>query len=163
VRLVGQFRDSGLADKVQFMSVFTTDETTLPAQKDAAEGFIAAGNWAPDFEGEASKAFVAAFQEKFGYVPGGYAMQAYDAAMLIDSAVSAVDGDLSDKAAVQAALEAADFTSLRGDFSFYSNHYPVQDFYQLSVAKREDGQWATAMGELVIKDYADNLAEECSM
>lgn len=163
VRLVGQFRDSGLADKVQFMSVFTTDETTLPAQKDAAEGFIAAGNWAPDFEGEASKAFVAAFQEKFGYVPGGYAMQAYDAAMLIDSAVSAVDGDLSDKAAVQAALEAADFTSLRGDFSFNSNHYPVQDFYQLSVAKREDGQWATAMGELVIKDYADNLAEECSM
>ena len=90
-------------------------------------------------------------------------MQAYDAAMLIDSAVRKVGGDLSDKAAVQAALEEADFTSLRGDFSFNSNHYPVQDFYQLSVAQREDGQWATAMGELVMDDYADTMAEECSM
>jgi branched-chain amino acid transport system substrate-binding protein len=163
VRLVRQFRDSGLADTVQFMSVFTTDETTLPAQKEAAEGFLAAGNWAPDFENEASQAFVAAFEEKYGYVPGGYAMQAYDAAMLIDSAISAVGGDLSDDDAVREALKAANFTSLRGDFAFNKNHFPVQDFYQLSVEKREDGNWATSMGEKIFEDYADSFAEECSM
>lgn len=163
VRFVRQFRDSGLADKVQFMSVFTTDETTLPAQKEAAEGFLAAGNWAPDTATDASKAFVAAFEAKYGYVPGGYAMQAYDAAMLINSAVEAVGGDLSDKDAVRAALEAADFTSLRGDFSFNTNHYPVQDFYQLSVAEREDGAWVTSVGEKIFDDYGDSFAEECSM
>ncbi len=163
VRFVRQFRDAGLADRIQFMSVFTTDETTLPAQKDAAEGFIAAGNWAPDAENEASQAFVAAFEEKYGYVPGGYAMQAYDAAMLIDSAVAAVGGDLSDKDAVRAALEAADFTSLRGDFTFNTNHYPKQDFYQLSVKQREDGAWITSMGDLVFENYGDSFAEECSM
>ncbi|KZY42691.1 ABC transporter substrate-binding protein [Roseovarius sp. HI0049] len=163
VRFVRQFRDAGLADRVQFMSVFTTDETTLPAQKEAAEGFIAAGNWAPDAENEASQSFVAAFEEKYGYVPGGYAMQAYDAAMLIDSAVAAVEGDLSDKDAVRAALEAADFTSLRGDFAFNTNHYPTQNFYQLDVEQREDGQWATAMGDLVFENYGDSFAEECSM
>lgn len=163
VRFVRQFRDAGLADKVQFMSVFTTDETTLPAQKEAAEGFIAAGNWAPDADNEASQKFVAAFEEKYGYVPGGYAMQAYDAAMLIDSAVAAVGGDLSDKDAVRAAMEKADFTSLRGDFAFNSNHYPTQNFYQLSVEQREDGNWATATGELVFENYGDSFAEECSM
>ncbi|MEQ9257819.1 MAG: ABC transporter substrate-binding protein [Roseovarius sp.] len=163
VRFVRQFRDSGLADKIQFMSVFTTDETTLPAQKEAAQGFIAAGNWAPDAENEASQAFVAAFEEKYGYVPGGYAMQAYDAAMLIDSAVAAVGGDLSDKDAVRAALKAADFTSLRGDFTFNNNHYPMQDFFQLSVVEREDGNWATSMGELVFENYGDSFASECSM
>lgn len=163
VRFVRQFRDAGLADKVQFMSVFTTDETTLPAQKEAAEGFIAAGNWAPDADNEASQKFVAAFEEKYGYVPGGYAMQAYDAAMLIDSAVAAVGGDLSDKDAVRAAMEKADFTSLRGDFAFNTNHYPTQNFYQLSVEQREDGNWATATGELVFENYGDSFAEECSM
>jgi branched-chain amino acid transport system substrate-binding protein len=163
VRFVRQFRDAGLADRIQFMSVFTTDETTLPAQQDAAEGFIAAGNWAPDTPTEANAAFVAAFEEKYGYVPGGYAAQAYDAAMLIDSAVRSVGGDLSDKDAVRAALEAADFTSLRGDFSFNTNHYPVQDFYQLSVVQREDGKWATSQGEKVFDNYGDSFAEECSM
>lgn len=163
VRFVRQFRDAGLADRIQFMSVFTTDETTLPAQKEAAQGFIAAGNWAPDAANEASQAFVAAFEEKYGYVPGGYAMQAYDAAMLINSAVEAVGGDMSDKDAVRAALEAADFTSLRGDFSFNSNHYPMQDFYQLAVQEREDGKWATSIGAKVFEDYGDSFAEECSM
>ena len=163
VRFVRQFDDAGLSDRMQFMSVFTTDETTLPAQQDAAEGFIAAGNWAPDMDTERSMAFVEAFEAEYGYVPGGYAMQAYDAALLIDSAVAAVGGDLSDKEALGAALEAADFDSLRGDFSFNANHYPVQDFYQLSVAQREDGAWVTAMGERVFDNYADSFAEECSM
>jgi branched-chain amino acid transport system substrate-binding protein len=163
VRFVRQFDDAGLSDRMQFMSVFTTDETTLPAQQDAAEGFLAAGNWAPDMDTEASRAFVAAFEEKYGYVPGGYAMQAYDAAMLIDGAVAATGGDLSDKDALRAALEAAEFESLRGDFSFNTNHYPVQDFYQLNVAQRDDGAWVTSMGEQVFDDYADSFADECRM
>ncbi len=163
VRFVRQFRDAGLAERIQFMSVFTTDETTLPAQKDAARGFLAAGNWAPDHPGEPSRAFVARFEEKYGYVPGGYAMQAYDAAMLIDSAVRAVGGDLSDKTALQAALEAADFNSLRGNFSFNTNHYPIQNFYQLSVRQREDGKWITSMGELIFENYGDSFAAECQM
>ncbi|MEM9031523.1 MAG: ABC transporter substrate-binding protein [Pseudomonadota bacterium] len=163
VRFVRQFRDAGLADRMQFMSVFTTDETTLPAQKEAAEGFLAAGNWAPDADGETSEAFVSAFETKYGYVPGGYAMQAYDAAMLINSAVNAVGGDLSDKDAVRAALRAADFQSLRGTFSFNANHYPVQSFYQLSVIEREDGNWATSKGTLIFENYEDSFAAECSM
>lgn len=163
VRFVRQFDDAGLSDRMQFMSVFTTDETTLPAQQDAAEGFLAAGNWAPDMDGAASQAFVAAFEDAYGYVPGGYAMQAYDAAMLIDSAVAAVGGDLDDKDAVRAAIRAAEFESLRGDFAFSNNHYPVQDFYQLSVAQRDDGAWVTAMGDLVFDDYADSFAAECRM
>jgi len=48
-------------------------------------------------------------------------MQAYDAALLIDSAVKAVKGDLSNKDAIATALKKADFTSLRGPFKFNSN------------------------------------------
>ena len=55
-------------------------------------------------------------------------MQAYDAALLIDSASKATGGKLADKDALRAALAKADFKSLRGSFKFGINHYPVQDF-----------------------------------
>ena len=162
VRLVNQFANAGLAESVKFMSVFTTDETTLPGQKDAAVGFLAAGSWAPDLPGDANAAFVAAFEEKYGYIPGSYAMQAYDTASLIDGAVAAVE-DLSNKDAVRAALKAADFESLRGDFAFNDNHYPVQDFHMLNVVKREDGQFHTSFVRTVAEDYADSFHQDCKM
>jgi branched-chain amino acid transport system substrate-binding protein len=163
VRLVNQFANAGLSDSMKFMSVFTTDETTLPGQKDAAVGFLSAGSWAPDLDNEANTAFVTAFEAKYGYIPGSYAMQAYDTASLIDSAVAKTGGDLSDKDAVRAALKAADFTSLRGDFSFSNNHYPVQDFHMLTVVKRDDGQFHTSFVRTVVEDYADSFHEECKM
>ncbi len=163
VRLVKQFREAGLADSMDFMSAFTTDETTLPGQQDAALDFYAAGSWAPDLDNEANKAFVSAFEEAYGYVPGSYAAQAYDAALLIDSAVEAVGGDLSDKDAVREAMKAADFDSVRGEFSFNNNQYPVQDFYLLKVVKRDDGKFATSIDRKVFEDYPDGYAGECRM
>ncbi len=163
VRLVNQFADAGLSDAMEFISVFTTDETTLPGQKDAALGFYAAGNWAPDLDEDGSQAFVEAFEAEYGYIPGSYAMQSYDAAILIDSAVAALGGDLEDKAALQAALEAAEFDSLRGDFAFGPNHYPVQDFYLLGMVKRDDGAYHTSILRKVLDDYADGYSADCQM
>ena len=88
-------------------------------------------------------------------------MQAYDTAMLIDSAVKAVKGDLSNKEAVSAALKKADFTSLRGSFKFNSNGYPIQNFYLTKVAKRPDGKFQTEIVEKVFSDYGDRYAKDC--
>ena len=163
VRLIKQFRAAGLADSIDVLSTFTTDETTLPGQQDAALDFYSAGAWAPDLDNEANKKFVSAFEEKYGYVPGSYAAHAYDTALLIDSAVKAVGGDVSDKDAVREALRKADFPSVRGKFSFGPNHYPVQDFYLTKVVKRDDGKYATAIDRAVQPDYADGYAAECKM
>jgi branched-chain amino acid transport system substrate-binding protein len=162
VNLVKQYRQAGLAT-IPFLSAFTVDETTLPAQQDAALGFFGGANWAPNYDNPQSKAFVAAYEKKYGSVPGTYAMQAYDAAMLIDSAVKAVGGKLSDPGALQAALAKADFTSLRGEFKFGNNHFPVQDFYLVKVAKRTDGKYQTEISEKVFDDYQDTYAKECEM
>jgi len=163
VRFVKQFRAAGLGDKMAFLSAFTVDETTLPAQKDDAIGFFGAGNWAPNLDTPGNAEFVAAFEAKYGYVPGTYAMQAYDTAMLLDSAIAKVGGDLSDKDAVRDAIRAADFTSLRGDFKFNKNHYPIQDFYLLKVAKRADGKFQTEIEQKVFDDQGDSYASECGM
>src|SRR5262249_736118 len=126
VNFVKQFRQSGLADKITFLSAFTVDEATLPAQQDAALGFFAGGNWAPNLDTAQNKAFVAAYEKEYGAVPASYAFQSYDAALLIDSAVTALKGSVSDRDALRAALMKANFTSLRGGFKFNTNHYPIQ-------------------------------------
>jgi branched-chain amino acid transport system substrate-binding protein len=161
VSLVKQYSQAGLADKIPVLSAFTVDESTLPAQQDAAVGMFGGADWAPDLNNAQSKKFVAAYEATYSSVPGSYAMQGYDAALLIDSAVKGVKGDLANKDAVAAALKKADFTSLRGNFKFNVNGYPIQDFYLTKVAKRADGKFQTEIVQKVFENYGDRYAKEC--
>ncbi|MFB6420315.1 MULTISPECIES: ABC transporter substrate-binding protein [Bradyrhizobium] len=161
VNLVKQYRQAGLADSIPVLSAFTVDESTLPAQQDAAVGMFGGANWAPNLDNPQNKKFVASYEAAYNVVPGTYAFQAYDAAMLIDSAVKAVKGDLSNKDAVRAALKKADFTSLRGAFKFNTNGYPIQDFYLTKVAKRPDGKFQTEIVQKVFENYGDRYAKDC--
>jgi len=163
VNFVKQFRQAGLADKIPVLSAFTVDESTLPAQQDAALGFFGGANWAPNLDNPQNKAFVAAYEKEHGAVPGTYAFQSYDAAQLIDSAVRAVKGNLADKDALRAALQKADFKSLRGGFKFNTNHYPIQNFYLVKVAKRPDGKFQTEIAQRVFENYGDPHAKDCPM
>jgi branched-chain amino acid transport system substrate-binding protein len=162
VGLVKQFKQAGLADKIPVLSAFTVDESTLPAQQDAAVGMFGGADWAPDLDNPQSKKFVAGYEAAYNSVPGTYAMQGYDAAQLINSAVKAVKGDLSNKEAVIAALKKADFTSLRGGFKFNTNGYPIQDFYLTKVAKRPDGKFQTEIVQKVFSNYGDRYAKDCT-
>src|SRR4051794_41905248 len=45
VGLVKQYRQAGLADRIPVLSAFTVDESTLPAQQDAAVGMFGGANW----------------------------------------------------------------------------------------------------------------------
>src|SRR3954465_12568782 len=161
VNLVKQYKQAGLADRIPVLWAFTVDESTLPAQQDAAVGMFGGANWAPNLDNPQNKKFVAAYEAAYNVVPGTYAFQAYDAAMLIDSAIKGVKGDLSNKDAVGAALKKADFTSLRGAFKFNTNGYPIQDFYLTKVAKRPDGQFQTEVVQKVFENYGDRYAKDC--
>jgi branched-chain amino acid transport system substrate-binding protein len=161
VNLVKQYKQAGLTDAIPVLSAFTVDESTLPAQQDAAVGMFGGANWAPNLDNPQNKKFVAAYEAAYNSVPGTYAFQAYDAAMLIDSAVKGVKGDLSNKDAVAAALKKADFTSLRGAFKFNANGYPIQDFYLTKVAKRPDGKFQTEIVQKVFENYGDRYAKDC--
>lgn len=163
VNFVKQFRQAGLADKVKFLSAFTVDESTLPAQQDAAIGFFGGSNWAPNLDNPQNKAFVAAYEKEYGAVPATYAFQAYDTARLIDSALNQTKGDTANKDALRAALLKADFKSLRGAFKFNTNHYPIQDFYHVKVVKRPDGKFETEIVEKVFSNYGDSYVKDCPM
>src|SRR6266700_1491344 len=163
VNFVKQFRQAGLAATATFLSAFTVDESTLPAQQDAALGFFGGANWAPDLDNLQNKAFVAAYEKEYNQVPASYAFQAYDAVSLIDSGLKATKGDTASKDALRAALAKASFTSLRGAFKFNTNHYPIQDFYLVKVAKRPDGKFETEIVQKVFANYSDPYAKDCQM
>jgi branched-chain amino acid transport system substrate-binding protein len=163
VNFVKQFRQAGLADKMKFLSAFTVDESTLPAQKEAALGFFGGANWAPDLNNPQNKKFVAGYEKEYGgAIPATYAFQSYDAALLIDGALKATKGNTTDKNALRAALAKAPFTSLRGAFKFNTNHYPIQDFYQVKVVKVGD-KFATSIDKKVFTNYSDPHAKDCKM
>jgi branched-chain amino acid transport system substrate-binding protein len=161
VNLVKQFQQAGLNGKIPFLSAFTVDEATLPAQREAAIGMLGAMTWAPDANNAQNKKFVSGYEAAYGSVPASYAFQAYDAAMLIDSAIREVKGDLSKKDALRAALQKADFQSVRGSFKFGQNGYPVQSFYMVRAAKRQDGKFQTEIAHKVFDQHQDTYAKDC--
>lgn len=163
VTLVRQFNQSGMAESLPFLSVWTVDETTLPATQEAAAGLYSASQWAPDLDVKANREFVSSFEAKYGYTPSAFASQAYDAALLIDSAVAAVEHDLTDKQALRRALRTADFSSTRGSFRYNANHFPIQDYYLVQAVRRSDGSYATAIRGKIFEDHADRKSAECPM
>jgi len=161
VSLVKQFRQSGLAETIPFLSAFTVDESTLPAQQDAAVGLYGGMTWAPNADNAANKAFAPAFEAAYGYVPASYAMQGFDAGQLIDAALTTTGGDTADKDRLRAAIRGAEIASPRGAFRLNTNGYPIQDFYLVQVAKRADGKFGTEIRQKVFTRYADNFAKDC--
>jgi len=163
INLLNTYIQARLRGKIPIVSTFTADEATLPVLKDNAVDVYGVLTWAPNMDNPANKKFVSEYESAYNAVPASYAMQAYDAAMLINSAVSAVNGNLADQNAVRAALKKAAFTSVRGPFKFNINGYPIEDFYLTKVAKRADGKYETQIIEKIYSNHADGYAKDCKL
>jgi branched-chain amino acid transport system substrate-binding protein len=163
VNFVRQYKQAGLMGKVPLLSTSTTDGSTLPAQKDDALGVISGTFWGPDFNNPANRKFVDDFEKKYGRIPSQYAAQSYDAALLLDSAIAKVKGNVADKKAFQAALKAADFKSVRGNFKFNTNGFPIQDQHIFEVAKDAKGRVSLKTIGTPLKDHKDAYYTQCKL
>ena len=163
IQFVKQYAQAGMREKIPLYSAFTVDETTLPAIGDAADGNYEVGFWSPDLDNPRNEEFVGAFRQKYNYWPSFYAAQSFDAIAMIDRAVAAVKGDLADKKGMIAALEKADFPSVRGKFKYNTNHFPIENFYLLRIKKDSDGSYVRKIEKVVFADHADAYAGECKM
>ena len=136
IAFLKQWAASGLADKIKLYTVFSVDYMTLKPHGDAAVGTFHTNFWDPHSKNPVNQKFVADFKKKYGYMPSHFAAQAYDAPLLIDSAIRAVNGNLSDKDGIRNAMRKANFKSLRGAFKYNTNHMPIQDFYRRRSGQR---------------------------
>ena len=163
VNFIRQYKQAGLAGKIPLLSTSTADGSTLPAQKDDALGVISGTFWGPDFNNPVSKKFVEDFEKKHNRIPSQYAAQSYDAALLLDSAIGKVKGNVGDKKAFMAALKAADFKSLRGGFKFGNNNFPIQDMYVFEVAKDAKGRVNLKTVDAPLKNHQDAYHAQCTL
>lgn len=163
INFVKQYTQAGLSEDIPLYSAFTLDGVTLPAIGEEALGLFTSAFWTPDIDNAANETFVADFIAEYGYEPSAFSAQSYDAARLIDSAVRAVGGNLEDKDALRAAFLAADFDSVRGEFAFNTNQFPIQDFHMAEVVTGANGSLTLAQRELVFTAHEDAYVAECSM
>jgi branched-chain amino acid transport system substrate-binding protein len=162
VQFLTQYAQAGLKGTIPLYTAFTIDELSLPLQKDLALGVPGAQQWVNDLPNDANKKFVSDYRKKYNSRPSFYGAQSYDAAMLINSAVVATKGNLSDKNAVRKALEKADFKSVRGGFKFGPNHVPIQNFYLQDVVK-DGNEFVLKTTATIVKDFQDAHHSKCKM
>ena len=139
---------------------FSFDQNILQAVGDAALGVKNTSTWSKDLDNQANKDFVAAYQAEYNRLPSIYAAQGYDTANLLISAMSTAA--VTDQDAFRKALEAADFKSVRGKFSFGPNHHPIQDIYVREVIKEGD-IYTNKIVDTALTDRADAYAADCKM
>ena len=164
---IKQYTQAGLQESLPLYTVFTVDALSLPKLQEAGlDGVMGSENtqfWGPDLDNEVNNKFVEDFKSKYGSYPSFYAAQAYDSINLIAAALEATGGDTSDTGALRAAMEKAEFDSVRGPFTYGNNHMPIQNFYSRKVVEDADGNWTTTVSEVVLENHQDPFAGECKL
>lgn len=164
INFIKQFMGSGLSKQIGlFAPGFSADEDVISAVGAPIIGTFNSSHWAHDMENAANKRFVAEFQQTYGRLPSLYASQGYDAARLISRAVQDVKGRTEDKDALREALRAARFESVRGDFRFNTNHFPIQDYYLREVVRDDQGRITNRLVGKVLHNHPDAYVADCTM
>jgi branched-chain amino acid transport system substrate-binding protein len=163
VQFLTQYAQSGLKGQIPLYTAFTIDAITLPLQKDLALGVPGAQQWVNDLQNETNKKYVADFRAKHNNYPSFYGSQSYDAANFVNSAVVAVNGDLSKKDAMRAEMRKANYASVRGPYKYGNNHFPIQNFYLQEAVKDAQGNFTLKTVTTIVKDSQDNFHTKCPM
>jgi branched-chain amino acid transport system substrate-binding protein len=163
VQFLTQYAQSGLKGQIPLYTAFTVDAITLPLQKDLALGVPGAQEWVNDLPNDANKKFVADFRSKHKNYPSFYGAQSYDAANFVNSAVVAVNGDLTKKDAMRAEMRKANYASVRGPYKYGNNHFPIQNFYLQDVVKDAEGNLTLKTVATIVKDSQDQFHDKCPM
>lgn len=115
---------------------FLTDESILDAEGAAADGIYTSLNYAADLDNPTNRAFSTAFTKAYSGSPRLLNVTAYDAAAVIDAAVTAA-GPKATAAQINEQIgKLGQIDSPRGAWRWSKDHSPVQTYY-LRVVKND--------------------------
>jgi branched-chain amino acid transport system substrate-binding protein len=163
---IKQFVAAGLNKQTRLLLPgFGADQDIIRGVGDAMLGLQDTAHWAMNLDNAANKRFVAEFEKEYKRLPTGYAAQAYDTALLIDAAIKTVSGKIEDKDAVLKAVKAAKFESVRGEFKFNTNQYPIQNYYLREVQKDSQGRLVNNVvsNTPVMVNRGDAYVQDCPL
>jgi branched-chain amino acid transport system substrate-binding protein len=163
VQFMSQYVQAGMKQQVPLYTGFMIDARSLSQLKELALGVPSAMHWVIDLPNEANKKFVAGFRAKYQRDPAFYAAEAYDAALLIASAVAVVQGDVSKKDAMRAEMRKANYASVRGPYKYGNNHFPIQNFYLQEAIAAPDGHFTLKTIATALTAHQDRYHDRCPM
>jgi branched-chain amino acid transport system substrate-binding protein len=137
-KFIKDYAAAGLRKTIPlFGSGFLTDGV-LDAVDGAAEGLETTLHYADGLDNKRDKQFRAAYAKAYKNEPDVYAVQGYDAALLLGTGLDAVKGDLGKHKELIGAMEKAKIDSPRGVWTMSKAHNPIQDIYLRKVVGREN-------------------------
>jgi branched-chain amino acid transport system substrate-binding protein len=149
INFVRQYNDFGLAGRIPLYGPgFLTEGPVLTALGAAAEGLVNVLNYSSELDTPTNRAFVEAYEAAYEATPTSYAVQAYDAAAVLDAALAEIDGGVSGPALVDALPEVGEIDSPRGTWRFHHRRNPDQHFYLRQVRREGDGFVNAVTGDL---------------
>jgi branched-chain amino acid transport system substrate-binding protein len=164
INFIKQFVAAGLSKDIQLVvPLWGSDQDIIRAVGEPMLGLFSLGHWTIDLDNAANRKFVAEFEKEYKRLPTGYAASGYDTAVLLDSAIRKVKGKIEDKEALRKAIKAAEFQSVRGEFKFNANQFPVQDYYLQVVGKTADGKIAHKTMGKILAARGDAYVQDCKM
>lgn len=157
VKFVNDYAGAGLKKSIPLYGPGFLTDGTLEAQGENAQGLFTTLHYADGLNTPRDNAFRAAYAKAYKLQPDVYAVQGYDAAQLLGIGLKAVNGDMSKKDALYAAMKGAKIDSPRGAFTLSKANNPVQDIYLRQVVGKEN-----KVSGVAIKALADP-ARGCKM
>jgi branched-chain amino acid transport system substrate-binding protein len=112
-------------------------------------------NYSADLDNSANRRFASEYVRTHGTSPTAYAMASYDAATVLDKALSLVDGEVTCETLNTAIGRVGQISSPRGDWQFNQTRSPLQKWYLREV--RADGTDASnqpVLANMVISELA---------
>ncbi len=137
-KFIKDYAAAGLKGKIPLYGSGFLTEGVLDAAGPAADGIITTMHYSDSLDTARNKAFRLAYAKAYKAQPDVYAVQGYDTGLLLVQGANAVKGDLSNKAALYAAMENARIDSPRGAWTMSKSHNPIQDIYVREVANKEN-------------------------
>jgi branched-chain amino acid transport system substrate-binding protein len=155
LNFVRQYQEFGLAGRIPLFGPGFLDEgPTLAAQGAAADGIITALNYSSELDTPVNRDFVDAYETAYKATPTCFAVQAYDAAAVLDAALGKIDGAVSGPAIAAALPKIGEIDSPRGTWHFTHRRNPEQHVYLRQVRRAGDHFVNAVLADLGLVDPA---------
>jgi branched-chain amino acid transport system substrate-binding protein len=142
VTFVKQYKEFGLTERIPLYATgYLTEGSVLRSEGDAALGIQTGLHYSTELDTPTNRAFVAAYQARYGAPPTVFAVAAYDAAQVLDQSLP---GATSGADVVDGLSRIGPIDSPRGLWHFGQTHNPVQRYY-LREVRSEGGTSVNAV------------------
>ena len=158
VSFMKQWESSGLGKTIKLYTLYTIDNSTLPAIGMAAVGSKHTSHWNPTDPNPRNQDFVKEYLAANGQLPSLFAVQGYDAARTIAAAVKKLNGKIDDPKLISKTLRDG-MASVRGDLKYNVNGFLIQPYWQLEVVAKDGKAVEQGLGKVM--ERPDSFGDKC--